>query len=130
MLVQDLPPPPIVSFGFLPASWHKLPEGGSGALSWRYRPDSYGWVGSMPRGGIAVWVVFPKVSASGYKPLSLQLPKKPTTTLEGAPDAAEYRIVGRVRGRAVEVHVDIRQKHPSKAQWSLAQRVVSAMRFR
>jgi hypothetical protein len=82
----------------------------------------------MPRGGIAISVLFPTQS-SRYKPLSLRLPKKPATMLEGTTDTPEYRILGRVAGRDVEVRVDIRERRPSKARLSLAQRIVSAIRF-
>ncbi len=82
----------------------------------------------MPRGGIAVTVLFPSAPPR-YRRLKLILPKRPATTLEGAPDTPEYRIHGRVEGRDVEVFVDIRQPRPSKAQLSLAQRIVSAIRF-
>jgi len=82
----------------------------------------------MPRGGIAVTVFFPP-QPPRYRPLKLILPKRPAATLEGAPDTPEYRIHGRVEGRDVDVFVDIRQPRPSKAQLSLAQRIVSAIRF-
>jgi len=83
----------------------------------------------MPRGGIVVQVFFPS-QAPRYRPLRLLLPRRPATTLEGAPDTPEYRIHGRVRGHDVEVWVDIRQPRPSRAQQRLAQRIVSAIRFR
>jgi hypothetical protein len=83
----------------------------------------------MPRNGIAVWVSFPQ-QTSRYPPLKLVLPRSPATTLEGAPDTPEYRIHGRVGGHDVEVWVDIRRPHPTRKLLRLAQRAVSAIRFR
>lgn len=124
-------PPPLVSFSHLPTGWHAF-SGGNGAyaLSWRYRPNRYGWAPSMPKNGIAIDVFFPTSKTAHYPPLRLVLPKAPATTLEAAPDTPEYRIHGRVSGRDVEVWVDIRRPHPTKAQLYVAQRVVSAIRFR
>jgi hypothetical protein len=126
--------PPHVSFSLLPPGWQATVVTGNGggyayALSWRYREDAYGWASSMPKDGIAVSVVsLPRVTAH-YPTLKLVLPRTPATTLEGAPDTPEYRIRGRVRGRDVEVSVDIRRSHPTKAQLRMAQAVVSAIRF-
>jgi hypothetical protein len=83
----------------------------------------------MPKDGIAVTVFFPHERRSRYPPLRLLIPKRPTTTLEGAPDTPEYRIHGRVLGREVEVWVDIRRPHPTDAQLRAAQRVVSHLQF-
>jgi len=83
----------------------------------------------MPRNGIAVTVIFPGRPKVGYPPLKLVIPKKPSTTLEGAPDTPEYRIKGSVNGRDVWVFVDIRRTHPTQAQLVAAQRVVSGIRF-
>jgi hypothetical protein len=84
----------------------------------------------MPRNGIAVQVFFPPGEKAQLPPLKLVMPRLPATTLEGAPDTPEYRIHGRVAGRDVEVWIDIRRPHPTAAQLRLAQRVVSALRFR
>ena len=61
----------------------------------------------MPRNGIAVTVSFPDPSRLRYPPLTLIIPKTPSTTLEGAPGTPEYRIKGRVNGRNVLVVEDI-----------------------
>ena len=74
-------------------------------------------------------VFFPNERRSTYPPLRLLIPKRPTTTLEGAPDTPEYRIHGRVLGRDVEVWIDIRRPHPTQAELRAAQRVVSQLRF-
>jgi hypothetical protein len=84
----------------------------------------------MPRNGIAVQVFFPNATLVRYPPLKLVLPRSPATFLKGAPDTPEYRIHGRVGGRAVEVWIDIRRPHPTQPQLRLAQRVVAAVRFR
>jgi hypothetical protein len=123
-------PPPIVSFTHLPAGWHAFNAvNGAYALSWRYRPNSSGWAPAIPKNGIAVTVFFLR-GTPRYGPLKLVMPKAPATTLEGAPDTPEYRIHGRVRGRDVEVWIDIRRPHPTQAQLRLAQRAIAALRFR
>lgn len=122
--------PPIVSFVSLPPGWRSVAySNGADALSWRYRPNSSGWAPSMPKEGIAITVFFPS-DTPHYPPLKLVLPKSPATTLEGAPDTPEYRIHGRVKGRDVEVWVDIRRAHPTQKLLRLAQRAVSAVRFK
>jgi hypothetical protein len=122
-------PPPVISFAHLPSGWHAFTGGnGAYALSWRYRPNPSGWATSMPRNAIAVNVYYP-TDAARYPPLRLTMPNAPITTLEGAPDTAEYRIHGRVNGRDVEVWIDIRRPKPTPTQLRLAQRVVSAVRF-
>jgi hypothetical protein len=122
-------PPPIVSFAHLPAGWHQIATGPDAvAVNWRYRPNSGGWASSMPRGGIAVWVLFP-AGGPRYPPLKLVLPHSPATTLEGAPDTPEYHVFGRVRGWNVQIRVDIRRSHPTLGDLRIAQRVISAMRF-
>jgi hypothetical protein len=123
-------PPPIVSFAHLPAGWHAF-GGVDGAyiLSWPYKPGSSGWAPSMPKNGIAVNVFFPHASPPD-RPLRTVMPKAPATTLEGAPDTPEYRIHGRVAGRDVEVWIDIRNPHPTRAELARAQRVIAALRFR
>ena len=83
----------------------------------------------MPKDAIAVNVFFLTANPH-YPPLKLVMPKSPATNLDGAPDTPEYRIHGRVDGRAVEVWVDIRRPHPTKKQLRFAQRVVSAVRFK
>jgi hypothetical protein len=125
------PPPPIVSFAQLPAGWRQFASDGRGAyaLSWRYHPNSFGWATSMPRNGIAVQVLFPNETPR-YPRLKLVMRRSPATTLEGAPDTPEYRIHGRIDGHDVEVWVDIRRPHPTQKQLRLAQRAVSAVRFR
>ena len=123
--------PPLVSFSHLPAGWHAFSEAnGAYALSWRFRPNRYGWAPTMPKNGIAVNGFFLPRTSPHYPPLKLELPKAPATTLEGAPDTPEYRIHGRVGGRDVEVWIDIRDPHPTNAQLRVAQRVVSAIRFK
>lgn len=117
---------PTVAFAVLPAGWHATD---AYAVSWNYRPNSKGWAPSMPRDGIAVTVIFPGRPRAGYPPLRLRLPKRPSTTLEGAPDTPEYRIRGHVHGRDVEILVDIRRPRPTAALLRLAQRVVSGIRF-
>lgn len=84
----------------------------------------------MPRKGIIVQVFFPPGAKTPYPPLTLVLPQRPAVLLEGTTDTPEYRIHGRVRGRNVEVWVDIRNGHPTRAALRLAQRVVTAIRFR
>jgi hypothetical protein len=124
---------PNVSFSSLPAGWHGTVVQGDGgyayALSWRYRQNPGGWASSMPKNGVAVSVLFLLSRTATYPPLRLVLPRKPATTLEGAPDTPHYRIRGRVLGRDVEISVDIRRPHPTKAQLRAAQAVVSAIRF-
>jgi hypothetical protein len=124
-------PVPLVSFSCLPARWRSFGgAGGAYATSWPYRPGPHGWAATMPRDGVVVWVFFPNViPAVRYPPLRLVLPARPATLLEGARDTPEYRIHGRVRGRDVEVWVDVRRRHPTRALRRLAQRVVSGIRF-
>jgi hypothetical protein len=126
------PPPPIVSFAQLPHGWRAFqgPQGSAFATSWPYRQDSHGPAGSLPPNGIIVQVFFPPGAKTPYRPLKLVIPKRPAALLEGTTDTPEYRIHGRVRGRNVEVWVDIRNRHPTKAALRLAQRVVTAIRFR
>ena len=127
------PPPAVqtaVSFAPLPCHWRQFPGvGGALATSWPYHPGPLGWATDMPRNGIAVNVFFVH-GTSTYPRLRLRLPQTTRFVLEGSADTPEYRIHGRVRGHSVEVWVDIRNSHPSRAQLGLAQRVVSAIRFR
>jgi hypothetical protein len=126
------PPPPIVSFAQLPAGWHQIGDGNGGAyaLSWRYRPAVDGWASAMPRNGIVVQVFFLREATPHYQRLRLVMPRSPATNLDGRPDTPEYRIHGRVDGHDVEVWVDIRRPHPTQQQLRLAQRAVSAVRFK
>jgi hypothetical protein len=124
VIVLAPPPVPLVSFARLPSGWHSF--GGAGgvyATSWAYRPNSRGWATAMPRDGIVVQVFFPVGQKPRYPPLKLVLPRTPATLLEGTTDTPEYRIHGRLLGRNVEVWVDIRRRHPTKAALRLAQRV-------
>jgi hypothetical protein len=125
-----LPPPPIVSFAELPSGWHQFAGGtGAYALSWPHRQDAVlGWGDSMPRNAIAVTVSFPNERAR-LPALKLVLPRRPTTTFEGTSDTPEYRLRGSIAGRDVEVWVDIRRAHPTRAQLRLAAHVVAALRF-
>jgi hypothetical protein len=135
-VIAQAPPPLIASFAQLPAgwqqfAWHQFASNGNGsvyALSWRH-PNGSGWGLSMPRDGIAVTVLFPNDTAH-YSRLRLVMPRAPVTTLEGAPDTPEYRIRGQVDGHDVEVRIDIRRPHPTRSELRLAQRAVSAIRFR
>jgi hypothetical protein len=118
-----------VSFAQLPDGWRGFPAaGGALATSWPYRPGPGGWATKIPRNGIAVSVFFVR-DTPAYPPLRLRLAAKTRFVLDGAPDTPEYRVRGRVRGHNVEIHVDIRNPHPSRARVRLAQRVVAAIRF-
>lgn len=123
---------PLARFDYLPRGWHQYRETSVDpdvlALSWRYHPNSLGWAPSMPRGGIAVDVLFLSVNAH-YRPLRLVLPRRPAGLLKGTRDTPEYRIYGRVRGVDLMISLDIRRLHPSQAQLSAARRVVSHLRF-
>jgi hypothetical protein len=124
---------PTPRFSVVPSGW-SVPRPAWGAqdgyaLSWRYRPNPRGWANSMPRNGIAVYVIVPDRTRVRYPPLRLRLPKWPSGTLEGAPHTPEYRIFGRVRGHDVEIRVAIRRPRPTAAQLRVAQRVVSGIRF-
>jgi len=116
---------PGVRFTALPTGWHAAD---GYALSWRSRPTAGGWAAGMPRNGIAVTVIFLRKRV-GYPPLRLTLPKRPTGPLEGVPKTRVYLIVGRSRGRDVEVRAAIRNVNPTPAQLQQAQRVVSGIRL-
>lgn len=120
----------MVSFAHLPPPWHWFRSEGAVATNWAYRPGvgGGGWADHMPVGGIAVTVFFPNVKTR-LAPLKLVLPRKPTVMLEGTTDTPEYRIAGSVNGRAVYVWVDIRSKHPTKAERRAAQHVLRRIRF-
>lgn len=125
---MSLPPP--VRFATLPSGWHSFRSvDGAYALSWNYHSGPGGWATNMPRNGIVVNVFFPLERRPHYPPLRLVIPKRPATTLEGAPDTPEYRIHGRVHGRDVEVWIDIRRKRPTETQLRAAQQVVAGLRF-
>ena len=127
-MVSD--PPPLVRFTALPNGWHSFRSGdGAYALSWNYQPNPLGWATHMPKNAVAVTVFFPAGPQPRYPPLRLVMPSRPATTLEGAPDTPEYRIHGRVDGRDADVWIDIRRRHPTRAQLRVAQRVVSRIRF-
>jgi hypothetical protein len=122
---------PAASFVDLPHGWHAYRDAqDSTALNWRWRPNSNGWAASMPRGGIAVNVYFPHPQQKQhYGPLRLVLPKRPSTLLEGTRDTPEYRIYGRVHGFDVNIFVDIRRVHPSRADLRSARLVAFKIRF-
>lgn len=124
---------PVARFARLPSGWHQYRDTSVDqdalALSWRYSPNSAGWAPSMPRGGIAVDVLFRHSGRPHYRPLRLVLPRHPTTLLEGTRDTPEYRIYGRVDGQDLMILVDIRRLHPTKAQLASARLVVSNIRF-
>jgi hypothetical protein len=120
---------PVARFAHVPAGWHQYRDTPDVlALSWRYRPNPFGWGASMPRGGIAVYVHF-LPGKPHYRPLRLVLPRRPATLPEGTRDTPEYRIFGRVNGTDLIVFVDIRRLHPNHAQLGAARRVVSLIRF-
>ena len=122
---------PVARFVKLPVGWHQYRDPPDAtALNWHYRPNSFGWASSMPRGGIAVSVRFvPRAKGTEYRPLRLVLPQHPAVLLEGTRDTPEYRIHGRVRGKDVDISVDIRRPHPTRADLRAAQRAVSSIRF-
>jgi len=82
----------------------------------------------MPRGGIVVRVFFPDTEERPPA-LRLVLPARPATTLDGTTDTPEYRVHGLVAGRDVEVWIDIRRLHPTRADRRAAQRALSSIRF-
>lgn len=124
---------PSVAFAALPSGWRSFQSSGVTATSWRYVPGhsagSGGPADVMPKGGIIVEVTFP-TARGRFKPLRLLLPKRRTTLLEGTKDTPEYRIEGRTHGVNVLIRVDIRDPHPTVSELRVAQRVVSAIRFR
>lgn len=130
MVTQPPTVPVAVSFAHVPSRWRQFPgEGGALAASWPYHPGPTGWATAMPRNGLAVNVFF-VAGTPVYPRLRLRLPQTTRFVLKGSADTPEYRIHGRIRGHNVEVWVDIRNSHPSRAQLRVAQRVVSAIRFR
>ena len=120
-------PAPIVSFSVVPRGWH-VAHTANGAYALNWREGRSGWANSMPKNGIAVEVFFPR-QTSHYPALKPTLPKRPATTLEGAPDTPQYRIHGRIKGRDVEIWVSIRRPHPTNTQLRTAQRVIDGIRF-
>ena len=126
-------PVPLVSFAQLPPGWRSFGgAGGAYATSWAYKPTASGWASRLPANGIVVQINFypgdQKTPCS--RPHPLVLPSMPATLLEGTRDTPEYRLTSCVRGRRVQVWVDIRDPHPTPALRRVAQRVVSAIRFR
>jgi hypothetical protein len=121
----------VPTFASLPAGWRSYQDAGVIATNWPYAPGQRpgGPADYMPKGGIIVNVTFP-TDRTRFKPLRLLLPRRPTTMLEGTKDTPEYRIEGRTHGRNVIIYVDIRNQHPTIAELRIAQRVVSAIRFR
>ena len=117
----------------------------SHALSWRYRPDSFGWANAMPRGAMAVTVILVRRSndphanlcrgADGLpfapiRRLPLRLPKAPNGWLEGSKDVVEYRVFGRIdRSYSVDLRLAVRTIHPTAAMLRRGQAVVSGIRF-
>jgi hypothetical protein len=122
---------PAVAFAALPSGWRSYQSSGVIGTSWSYIPGQLpgGPADYMPEGGIIVNVTFPTAGAK-FKPLRLVLPARPTTTLEGTQDTPEFRIQGRTHGANVLIFVDIRNRRPTASELRIAQRVVSAIRFR
>jgi hypothetical protein len=148
---------PAPSFKGLPTGWRQFndapdfltPRGanaGAVATSWRYRPNSRGWAGSLPRNGIVVSVNLIRRNPGtlgnlcGRTPhlrdyplvrkLPLRLPRTTTHTFEGADGIPEYRIFGRIgESYNFEVRVVIDRHQPTRALLAAAQRGVNAIRF-
>lgn len=121
----------VATFAALPPGWHSYQSAGAVATSWPYAPGQRpgGPADYMPKGGIIVNVTFPTADRR-FKPLHFVVPTRPTTMLEGTKDTPEFRIEGRTHGVNVLIFVDIREQHPTMAERRVAQRVVSAIRFR
>jgi hypothetical protein len=149
---------PAPSFKGLPHSWRQFNDApdfltrrganaGAVATSWRYRPNSSGWAGSLPPDGIVVSVNLIRRNPGktvgnlcGRTPhlrdyplvrkLPLRLPLTTTHTFDGADDIPEYRIFGRIGDSYnFEVRVVIARHRPTPALLAAAQRGVSAIRF-
>jgi hypothetical protein len=117
------------------------------ALSWAYRPNSFGWAGAMPRNAIAVHVLLLRTRPGrlrinlclhtphladfpAIRRLPLHIPATTGSRLEGAPSTPEYRVFGRMGDMYnVDLRVDINNLSPTTAMLRTAQRVVSALRF-
>lgn len=146
-------------FGYVPAGWSVsdddfefLTRSGatadSYALSWRYKPNPFGWASNIPTNGIAVSVFLIR-RASGrdrsvnlcqdtphlahsprFRRLPLQIPMTTSHRLEGASDVRFYRVLGRMGELYnVELHVAIKSLRPSPALLRRAQLVVSRIQF-
>ncbi len=120
---------------------------GAFATSWPYRPNSFGWAGSLPKDGTVVSVYLIRRNPGrrvgnlcGRTPhlpdyplvrkLPLHLPRTTVHTFEGADDIPEYRIFGRIgESYNFEVRVVIDRHRATRALLATAQRVVSAIRF-
>jgi hypothetical protein len=125
-------PVPVVTFAQLPSGWRSFGgAGGAYATSWPYRPDSAGWASALPLNGIVVQVYFfpGDQRTTCNRPRPLVLPARPSTLLEGTRDTPEYRMTSCVQGGRVQVWVDIRNPHPTRALRRVAQAVVTAIRF-
>jgi hypothetical protein len=149
---------PAPSFRALPHGWRQFNDApdfltrrganaGAVATSWRYRPSSVGWAGSLPRDGIVVSVNLIRRNPGNavgnlcgrtphlrdyplVRKLPLRLPRTTTHTLEGADDIPEYRIFGRIgESYNFEVRVMIDRQRPTRVLLAAAQRGVSAIRF-
>ena len=132
MAVIAVAPVPVVRFAHLPNGWRSFGGAGGGyATSWAYRPTSGGWASALPVNGVVVQVYFfpGDQKKPCYRPRPLILPAEAATMLEGTGDTPEYRITSCIRGRRVQVWVDIRNRHPTHVLRRLAQRVVAAIRF-
>jgi hypothetical protein len=145
------------TFAYLPKGWEALPqtagvltragaETESTALSWRYKPNSFGWANRMPRNAIAVDLLLirraagPRINLCHSTPhlpespkikhLPLRLPSTTSTQLEGEPNVPEYRIFGRLGDwYNIDLRVDISNPHPTPAMRQRAREVVSHIRF-
>jgi hypothetical protein len=146
------------TFTRLPRGWHAFDRdfgvltrsGGdveSYALSWAYKPNSFGWANAMPRNAIAVQVLllrsgpaYQQINLCLHTPhlasfpeirrLPLRLPRTTGSRLEGAPRVPEYRIFGRYDEMYnVDLRVDISNAMPTKAMLRTAQRIAAGLRF-
>ena len=144
-------------FTHLPTGWEKLPttpavltpagaDTESTALSWHYKPSSFGWATGMPRNGIAVNVILmrgtsgprinlchdtPHVHGSPkIKNFPLQLPSRANGALEGATNVPEYRIFGRLdNSYNIDLRVDIKNRQPTVRMLRTAQAIVGRIHF-
>lgn len=159
MFADAPPPKPIVvhaaKFAYRPRGWRFADDDfgvltrrgadvGSNAFS--FKPYRFGWALRIPPNGIAVTVHLIRRSAdphanlcgsvprwSAYPPirrLPLRLPKTTRDGLEGAPGVLEYRVFGRLDDSYnVDLRVDVKSLHPTRAMLRRAQAVVSGIRF-
>ena len=157
-MVYSSPPPIVVhaaTFANRPHGWHfsdrdfdVLTRRGADVASnaFSFRPYRYGWALRIPRNGIAVTVHLIRRSANPRANLCARVPRwsdsppirrlplrlPPTTTdrLEGAPDVVEYRVFARLdESYNVDLRVDVKRLHPTRAMLRRAQAVVSGVRF-